>query len=370
MMANNRMAEIFGYASPEECTAKYVAIEHYVYPEMRDKLVEIIRKQGKVSNFEVPIRKDDGSIIWIQFSGTVSPEEGFFEGVCTDITACRNAEAALKESEEKIRTLVEESPLGIALIQKNGRHKYVNPAFREIFGYTIDDISTGADWLREAYPDKIDRRQVVRSWAEYNNPSHVGQSHPRVYTMTCKDGSHKEIQFLSVPLDNRDILVIYEDITERSRMERQLQEAQKFEAIGTLADGIAHDFNNLLMGIQGRASLMAVEMGSSHLEREHIEAIEEYVRSATTLTRQLLGFARGGKYETMPVDLNGLVVDSAAMFGRTRKEIQIHTECRQSPLVVEADRRQIEQVLLNMYVNAWQAMPDGGCFSWKPASSR
>ncbi len=94
---------------------------------------------------------------------------------------------------------------------------------------------------------------------------------------------------------------------------------------------------------------------------EHINAIEEYIRSATSLTKQLLGFARGGKYEVKPIDMNELVLSSSAMFGRTKKEIQIHTKCQASPLVVEADRGQIEQVLLNMYVNAWQAMPpDGG----------
>jgi len=360
VMANHRMAEIFGYETPEECVAKYVAIEHYVYPELREKLVEIIRKEGKVTNFEVPIKKDDGSIIWIQFSGILSEEEGCFEGVATDITARRHAEEALRESEEKFRTLVEESPLGIALIGRDGCCKYVNPAFSDIFGYTIEDINAGAGKIGEVYSSQIDPLPEVRSRNKGNKPSEADPLNQREYTVTCKDGSLKEIQSRSVPLDNLDTFVIYEDITERARIQRQFQEAQKFEAIGTLAGGIAHDFNNLLMGIQGRASLMAVAMSSSHLQREHIEAIEEYVRSATTLTRQLLGLARGGKYETKPIDLTGLVVESAKMFGRTRKDIQILTNCPDSPLVVEVDRRQIEQVLLNMYVNAGQAMPGGG----------
>jgi PAS domain S-box-containing protein len=144
---------------------------------------------------------------------------------------------------------------------------------------------------------------------------------------------------------------------EKAKLESQLQLAQKFEAIGTLAGGVAHDFNNLLMGIQGRASLISMDLDVSHPHREHIHAIEEYIRSATSLTKQLLGFARGGKYEVKPVDMNELVLDSSAMFGRTKKEIQIHTKCQPSPLVVEADKGQIEQVLLNMYINAWQAMP-------------
>ena len=147
---------------------------------------------------------------------------------------------------------------------------------------------------------------------------------------------------------------------QQKHLQNQLSQAQKLEAIGTLAGGIAHDFNNLLMAIQGRISLMAVDLGPSHPQHEHIAAIEEYVRSSTNLTQQLLGFARGGKYEVRPIEINGLVLNSAAMFSRTRKEIRIHTRTLQAPQVVEADKRQIEQVLLNLYVNAWQAMPDGG----------
>ncbi|MFZ3047660.1 MAG: response regulator, partial [Desulfatirhabdiaceae bacterium] len=138
------------------------------------------------------------------------------------------------------------------------------------------------------------------------------------------------------------------------------QQAQKLDSLGTLAGGIAHDFNNLLMGIQGRASLISLDLETFHPHQEHIHAIEEYIRSATSLTKQLLGFARGGKYEVKPIDMNELVLSSSAMFGRTRKEIKIHTKYQESPQVVEAYRDQIEQVLLNMYINAWQAMPPEG----------
>jgi CheY-like chemotaxis protein len=132
------------------------------------------------------------------------------------------------------------------------------------------------------------------------------------------------------------------------------------ESIGTLAGGIAHDFNNLLMGIQGRTSLIKTELDTYDHHKEHLREIEKYVKSATELTRQLLGFARGGKYEVKPVDLNDLIVVSSEMFGRTRKEITIFRKTQPDIWVVEADRSQIEQVLLNLYVNAWQAMAGGG----------
>jgi nitrogen-specific signal transduction histidine kinase len=158
-------------------------------------------------------------------------------------------------------------------------------------------------------------------------------------------------------------LQIAMDITESKKMEEALARAQKMEAIGTLASGIAHDFNNLLMGIQGHSSLIALDLGPSHPHAEHAAAIDQHVKSAANLTRQLLGVVRGGKYEVKAIDIKEVLKTSAAMFGRTHKEIRVRLETRPKPLVVEADRQQIEQVLLNIYVNALQAMPGGGDLS-------
>ncbi len=150
------------------------------------------------------------------------------------------------------------------------------------------------------------------------------------------------------------------DITERKRLEEQLRQSHKMEAIGTLAGGIAHDFNNLLMGIQGRTSLMLTDSDSSHPYFEHLKEIEDYVKSAADLTKQLLGFARGGKYETKTTDLNNLITNQNQMFGRTRKDITIRKKYEEDLWTVEVDQGQIQQVVLNLYVNAWQAMPGGG----------
>ncbi len=157
----------------------------------------------------------------------------------------------------------------------------------------------------------------------------------------------------------RDITPAKTVEAENQRLQEQLRHAQKMESVGTLAGGIAHDFNNLLMGIQGRISLMLLEMPPGDTNLEHLQAIDTYIRGAADLTKQLLGFARGGKYEVKPMDLNDLVCSSAAMFGRTRKELRVRTRTSATPLTVEADRRQIENVLLNLYINAWQAMETG-----------
>jgi len=130
--------------------------------------------------------------------------------------------------------------------------------------------------------------------------------------------------------------------------------------MGTLAGGIAHDFNNLLMAIQGRASIALMNKDFSHPDFEHLKEIEGHVESAVGLTRQLLGFARGGKYEVRSTDLNELIKKQNKMFGRTKKEITIKGTYEKDLWPVEIDRGQVEQVLLNLYVNAWQAMPGGG----------
>lgn len=146
----------------------------------------------------------------------------------------------------------------------------------------------------------------------------------------------------------------------KQKMEESLRQSQKMEAIGCLAGGIAHDFNNLLMGIQGHATLARMNLDPSESACEDMEAIESLVSSGAGLTRQLLGYSRGGRYEVKPLKLNDLAHQTAVLFGRTRKEIVIHEQHEAGSWTIKADRGQMEQVLMNLFVNAWQAMPGGG----------
>lgn len=156
------------------------------------------------------------------------------------------------------------------------------------------------------------------------------------------------------------VLVIIEDITEKMRIEAKLRHMMKMEVIGTFSGGIAHDFNNLLMGIQGNISVMLLEVPPTHPHYEALKKIEKIVKSGSDLTAKLLGYARKGKYESRLFNLNRLVIESAEMFAGTKKEIKVDLDLDEELRPIEGDRVQFEQVLLNLYVNAWQAMPEGG----------
>ncbi|MGB5750390.1 MAG: response regulator [Desulfobacterales bacterium] len=158
----------------------------------------------------------------------------------------------------------------------------------------------------------------------------------------------------------RDITARIEAEKEKKHLENQLIHSQKMEAVGTLAGGIAHDFNNLLMGIQGYVSLMRLQTNPDDPNDEYIQGIENAVMNAANLTNQLLGFARKGKYTLQQISINTIVENSSKMFTRTRKEIVTHKKLQNDLWSVKVDPGQIEQVLINLYLNAWHSMGDGG----------
>jgi two-component system, cell cycle sensor histidine kinase and response regulator CckA len=146
----------------------------------------------------------------------------------------------------------------------------------------------------------------------------------------------------------------------RKRTEQQLQQAQKLEAIGTLAGGIAHDFNNLMMGMMGNVNLVMYDLNPQHPHYKKLERVERQIESGTKLTRQLLGYARKGSFEIRPLDINALARECAETFGRTCKQIRIHQNLKQKLWGSRADWTQVEQVLFNLFINASDAMPNGG----------
>jgi PAS domain S-box-containing protein len=259
------------------------------------------------------------------------------------------------------------APLGIAIAEAGGRFLDVNQAFLSMLGYSREE-ALRLTFMDVTYPD--DRAETHRLSQKVRDAETDGYQVEKRYL--ARDGHAVwAIARITVQRDENGAiqywLGIMEDITarrqaeaERRRLAAQLQQAQKMEAIGTLAGGIAHDFNNLLMGIQGNISLLMLDKPPDHRDVAYLKNVEKSVMRASELTRQILGFARGGKYDVRATDLNGLVEKTAEMFGRTRKEITIRRSLQPDLWSVEVDQTQLQQVLLNLLVNAWQAMPGGG----------
>ena len=268
-------------------------------------------------------------------------------------------EDALRESEERYRTVLDTNPEPVVVYDMEGRVIYFNPAFTRVFGWTLAEcLGKKMDVFvpEEAWPETKMMIEKVMAGERFSDVE------IQRYT---KDGKKIPVSISGAIYRSRDgdpvgSVISLRDISGKKKLEGQLHHAQKMESLGTLAGGIAHDFNNLLMGIQGRTSLLSVEADLSDSVVEHLKGIEDYVKSAADLTKQLLGFARGGKYEVKPTRLNDLVKKQNRMFGRTKKEINIHERFEERLWSINADQGQIEQVLLNIYVNAWQAMPGGG----------
>ncbi|MDX9745721.1 MAG: response regulator [Syntrophales bacterium] len=169
-----------------------------------------------------------------------------------------------------------------------------------------------------------------------------------------------------------EIYGIIRDVTQRKRneeekraLERQLRQAQKMEAIGTLAGGIAHDFNNLLMAIQGNISMMLMHCDPSNAHYERLKKIERYIENGSKLTSQLLGYARKGKYDVKPLDLNRIIEDTVQTFERMKKEIRFYLALAPDLEPIDADASQLQQVLMNLFLNAADAMPGGGSITVK-----
>ena len=263
-----------------------------------------------------------------------------------------------RRTEKLYRSLIHSSADAIVIYNLQGQAQYVNPAFTRLFGWTLADV----EGRRIPF---VPEEEEERSMAAIGKVLAGELIHGFETRRLTRDGRRLHISIsASCYMDHRDrpagILVILRDVSARVRMEKKLIQAQKLEAIGTLAGGIAHDFNNLLMGIQGNASLLLFNMDPDDPQREKLKNIEKYVGSGAELTRQLLGFARRGKYEVRRLDVGRLLAEGSRMFGRTRKDIRIRLDCADDLWSVHADQGQLEQVLLNLYVNAGQAMPDGG----------
>ena len=376
---NPKFTEIFGYTK-EDLPNKETWFEK-AYPDesYREKVIDTWRgdlvenagvEEIKPRVFTVKCKDGQDKIIHFR---AVALQDGRQLLTYEDITEKAKMEKTLKENERKYINLYEKSKRAEALYRSlldssadaiitydlEGKAQFVSPAFTHIFGWTFGEIEGGRiPFMPESEREKT--MAIIHDLVEYGKACHAFRT-----KRSTKDGRLLDVSISASRYDDHEgnpagLLVILRDISDKKRLEAQLQHAQRMESIGTLAGGVAHDFNNLLMAVQGNASLILLNKDSDHPDYKKIKNIEKQVQRGASLTKRLLGFARGGKYEVTPTNLNEIIRASTKMFARTKKEIAINSKYQEKIWAVEADQGQIEQVLLNLFVNAWQAMSGGG----------
>ena len=326
------------------------------------------QQHHKKINLETAHSHKDGDSIPVEIHSRVIMYKGrnVILNVARDISKRIEAEKALRESEERYRSVVENSRDGIMVMNDGFQIIYANEVLLQILGYARKEI-------QGSYFKKYLTQNSLEPAEDFFIDTFRGEMIPSglVCTVIDKKGKERPVKIGANRFEDSSgkvkLVSQLSDITDKLKAERekknleaQLIHAQKMEAIGTLAGGIAHDFNNILMGIQGYLSLMRLNQEAENSHGKYIHGIEENVMSAANLTEQLLGFARKGKYTPRTTCLNDVVEKSTRMFTRTKKEISVHKRFQEDIWNVEVDQGQIEQVLINLYLNAWHAMPEGG----------
>ncbi|MDA8020103.1 MAG: PAS domain S-box protein [Thermoanaerobaculia bacterium] len=300
-------------------------------------------------------------------AGTTSSGGELFAYAVDDVTPEREAVAAIEASERRFRRVMEASPHGILLVDADGVLQLANGTAEAIFGYSQEEL-VGRDLeqlLLEPPSEDGDRRFSLRRHLTADEPRKVVEVRGR-----RKDGRQFPVELGLNPLDSEAlVLATIVDLTDRRELEAQLQQAQKMEAVGRLAGGLAHDLNNVLSVILGAADLAHSDLTRDHPVQEMISEIAAAARRAGDLTRHLLAFSRQQVMHPRPLDLNAVVEQSVRLLTQMiGEDVEFRMELDQELGTVRADPTQMGQVLLNLAVNARDAMPEGGKLTFETSN--
>ena len=359
--ANPWATTTLGYV-PEELLR--MNIRDLLAPEVRHEFemyMDEIRTHGTVRGLMRVQTRDGERRLW-EYKNTLRTEgvpEPIVRGMAQDITDRKRAERALKESEEKFRVIFEGSKDGIILVDAESRKFHTaNKTFCDMLQYTLDEIrqlgildihpEEDAPWILEEF----DTRAVRETEKGIDIP------------VKRKDGSifWNEVTSSQVTISRKKYLLgSFRDVTQLRLLEKQVRTALKMEAVGTLAGGIAHDFNNALTGIVGFGELLRMRMAGNGQALHDLDEILHCAERAATLTRQLLTFARRQVIELVDLNVSVLVADLMKFIGKVvGAHIEVKTSLEKNVPTIRADRGQIEQVLMNLCLNARDAMPERG----------
>jgi two-component system cell cycle sensor histidine kinase/response regulator CckA len=374
LSANPALARIFGYDTPTEFMESVTDIgsQICVDPERREQLLRMAQGSSAVAKFEAQMYRRDGSLLWASINARPRYDRHaeilLIEGTLEDITERKLAEEALREGEERYRTLVEACPLGIAFYDWSGTIIEVNPALLSIMGSPSAEATKTINLF--TFPPLVEAgvSSALRQCLDSGEPV-VGEF---PYISKWDREIHMRLHVTSMRDAEGNVIggqVLVEDITESKHLEEQVRQKAKLEAIGQLAGGVAHDFNNLLTAVLGYSKMLQQQLPADNECQDKLAQISQAAERATSLTGQLLAFGRKQMLDVRPLNLNDAVSRFGQMLRRLiGEDIEVVTVAAPDLRNISADAGQIEQILMNLAVNARDSMPTGGALTIESAN--
>jgi two-component system cell cycle sensor histidine kinase/response regulator CckA len=360
---NAAFVRALGYEAVEEVLSLDLLRDVYFDSADRERAIAENERRGGESAFELRFKRRDGTPFWVRVHARAVRGEsgaiGHYEGFVYDIDESKQAEKEMRRSEERFRRLFDSNTIGIAIADLAGGILETNAAYLNMLGYTREELLAGEfRWDTLTPPEHRARDQIAVQQLQA-----TGVAQPWEKELLRKDGSRVPVLIGVAMLEASEASCIayIVDLSALKRLEDQFRQAQKMEAVGQLAGGIAHDFNNLLTAILGYSDLLLTEVGEGSALEESIGEIRKAGERAASLTRQLLAFSRRQVLEPKVLDVNALVENLEKMLRRLiGEDVELVTDLAPHIGRVQADAGQIEQVIMNLVVNARDAMPKGG----------
>jgi two-component system, cell cycle sensor histidine kinase and response regulator CckA len=374
---NRAFNNVTGY-SDEEISAM-AAPESYYSPEDLQRASILTKKVLKtgLGTIELYLICKDGSTVPTEYNVSVIKDaEGkakYFISIGRDVTERKRAEEALRASEANYRTLVSHTPAVLWTTDQNGHTSFISSNVEQVYGYTAREIIASGDNL---WFGRIHSEDMASVKAAYAAMIERGKPFDIEYRIQRQDGNWIWLHDRGTRNYEIDGMLrvdgVFLDVTERKQaeeerdhLEEQLRQSQKMEAIGELAGGIAHDFNNILTAILGNAELLKMSLPADGEQAKCAEEVFKSANRATELTGQLLAFARKGKRQVTHVDIHNVATQTVDMLSRSiDRRIDIRLELNASPCTIMGDPMQLQNAMLNLGVNARDAMADGGVLTY------
>jgi PAS domain S-box-containing protein len=365
-MVSPSVANTAGF-HPNELIGRNVR-DLYAHSQDRDRFLRHIMETGLAENFELQMKRKDGSVLWLSVNARVIMDNMGnllgIEGIARDINDQKRAAEALRQGYAFRNTIIENITEGLCVCHETAEYPFLkftiwNDRMTEITGYTLDEIHR-ADWSQTLCPDS----ETWAKAAERMQRMREGEDlRAEEWEITRADGSVRLVRISTSAVESDDgldhFLALMQDVTEQKKAEQELLKIKKLEAIGTLVGGIAHDFNNLLGIVLGNIEMARMELGQNNRAHRLFDNAEKALLRAKDLTREFLTFSKGGAPVKASVSLETLIKNSADL-AVSESEVECRYSFADGLWQVVVDPGLISQVITNITINAKEAMPSGG----------